>query len=60
MNTDKWPKIPSPYKKEEIKCPSCGKDSGWTIVLMMVIPPEGLKCHKCGAVVALPTQITFS
>jgi len=46
----------SPKKKRypinnEIKCPHCGAGTGLSNPFFMVIPPEGLKCLKCGKIV---------
>lgn len=39
-------------------CPHCGEDSGWPLILHMVIPPEGLSCKNCGQVCIYGNTIT--
>lgn len=49
---DNWQDISSRYiPPETIKC-SCGYDTGLAVAgFLMVIPPEGLKCPKCGNII---------
>ena len=43
-----WKNTPKPYIPQNIFC-SCGYDTGLPSTgFLMVIPPEGLKCPKCG------------
>lgn len=39
------------YNENNITCLQCGQDSGIPRILLMVIPPEGLRCQCCGAIV---------
>lgn len=44
-----WPG-PTPLPNGNVRCVNCGGDSGYGELLMMVIPEEGLRCQKCGAI----------
>ena len=46
-------------RKDHIRCGSCGEDSGWSHVLHMVIPADGLHCHNCGAIVIYGPRIEW-
>lgn len=46
-----------PNYRDTIICPQCREDTGIGRVLHMVIPPIGLRCPHCGAVVVRGNQI---
>lgn len=53
-----WKDMPRPNPRY-ICCPSCGESTGLPPAFHMVIPPEGLKCRKCGMVVIQGNNLIF-
>ena len=48
---------PEPFNGNMV-CPYCLYDSGWSNILCMVIPPEGLRCMNCGRICIYGTTVT--
>ncbi len=58
-----YPEPNIPLFNGNMVCPYCLYDSGWSNILCMVIPPEGLRCKTCGKVCIVggnPTCISGS
>lgn len=45
------------YNPNSINCPKCGTPTGLVNPFLMVIPPEGLHCYSCGALVIQGSNI---